>query len=91
MGTPAALLFTIWMIPATLIDNILKPILMASGLPVPMLVIFMGVLGGTFAHGIIGLFVGPVILSLGYELIRAWVNSDSDIAKIAGDEEPKLT
>ena len=77
MNTLVALLLTIWMIPATLIDNFLKPILMARGLPVPMLVIFIGVFGGTLAHGIIGLFLGPVILALGYELMRAWINADS--------------
>ncbi len=85
MNTLGALLFTVWMIPATLIDNVLKPILMASGLPVPMLVIFMGVLGGTLAHGIIGLFIGPVILSLGYELIRTWINSDPDSVSIVAN------
>ena len=76
MGTFAAILYTAWMIPAMLIDNILKPILMARGLPVPMIVILIGVLGGTLAHGIVGLFVGPVILSLGYELLNAWMNPD---------------
>ena len=90
MGTLSALLFTIWMLPASLIDNFLKPILMASGLPVPMLVIFIGVIGGTLAHGIVGLFVGPVILSLGYELIRAWTNSDSITESISADEAPEL-
>lgn len=73
MNTWGALLFTIWMVPALLIDNVLKPIFMARGLPVPMVVILIGVLGGTLAHGILGLFVGPVILSLGYELIKAWI------------------
>ena len=87
MNTLGALLFTIWMIPAMLIDNILKPILMASGLPVPMLVIFIGVLGGTIAHGIIGLFVGPVILSLGYELMKEWVNSDPSAILIATEAD----
>ena len=87
MNTLGALLFTIWMIFATLIDNVLKPILMARGLPVPMLVILIGVLGGTLAHGILGLFVGPVILSLGYELVRAWVNEDSATASIPADGE----
>ena len=91
MNTISALLFTIWMVPATLIDNVLKPIFMASGLPVPMLVILMGVLGGTLAHGIIGLFVGPVILSLGYELIKAWINSDSIIEPISINGEPQIT
>ena len=90
MSTLGALLFTIWMLPASLIDNFLKPILMASGLPVPMLVIFIGVIGGTLAHGIVGLFVGPVILSLGYELIRAWTNSDSITESISADEAPEL-
>ena len=87
MNTLGALLFTVWMIPATLIDNVLKPILMASGLPVPMLVIFIGVLGGTLAHGIIGLFVGPVILSLGYELMKEWINGDIATTSILPDQE----
>ncbi|MEM1368170.1 MAG: AI-2E family transporter [Cyanobacteria bacterium P01_H01_bin.15] len=73
MGTFQAILFTIWMLFGVTIDNILKPLLMARGLSVPMLVIFIGVIGGTLAHGIIGLFVGPVILSLGYELMTTWV------------------
>ena len=76
MGTLTALLFTIWMVPCTLVDNILKPILMSQGLPVPTIVILIGVLGGTLVHGILGLFIGPVVLSLGYELIVAWVNQD---------------
>ncbi|MGK7908099.1 MAG: AI-2E family transporter [Synechococcus sp.] len=74
MGAIEALLFTLWMVVATASDNVLKPLLMARGLPVPMLVIFIGVIGGTLAHGIIGLFVGPVILALGYELLGAWVD-----------------
>jgi predicted PurR-regulated permease PerM len=87
MSTLGALIFTIWMIPAMLIDNVLKPIFMARGLPVPMVVIFIGVLGGTLAHGILGLFVGPVILSLGYELGRAWINEESATASIPTDDE----
>jgi predicted PurR-regulated permease PerM len=76
MNTIVALLYTIWMLPASLIDNVLKPILMSRGLPVPMIVIFIGVFGGTLAHGIIGLFIGPVVLALGYELLKAWINDD---------------
>ncbi|MBL1210576.1 AI-2E family transporter [Geminocystis sp. GBBB08] len=78
MNPFGALLFTIWMIGATLIDNILKPILMGQGLPVPIVIILLGVIGGTLAHGILGLFVGPVILILGYELILAWMKEDSE-------------
>ncbi|WP_428687871.1 AI-2E family transporter [Roseibium sp.] len=68
-----ALLFTVLMVPVMLIDNVLKPILMSRGLDVPMLVILIGVLGGTIAYGMIGLFLGPVILAVIYELVIAWV------------------
>ena len=90
MNTFAALLFTVWMIVATLIDNVLKPMLMASGLPVPMLVILMGVLGGTLVHGIVGLFVGPVILSLGYELLKVWIDNNSESPAINTDVDSEL-
>jgi predicted PurR-regulated permease PerM len=80
MSFLTALLFTLWMVPATLVDNILKPILMGKGLPVPIVVILLGVIGGTLAHGIVGLFVGPVILILGYELTRAWMNEGNEVS-----------
>jgi predicted PurR-regulated permease PerM len=65
METVSAVIFTAYMVPVMLLDNVLKPIVMGRGLPVPMLVIFIGVIGGTMAHGLVGLFVGPIILSLG--------------------------
>jgi predicted PurR-regulated permease PerM len=77
METLAAILLTVYLIPVMLMDNVLKPIVMGRGLPVPMLVIFIGVIGGTIAHGLIGLFVGPIILSIGYELVRAWIAQDT--------------
>ncbi len=73
MATVSAVIFTAYMVPVMLLDNVLKPMVMGRGLPVPMLVIFIGVIGGTMAHGLIGLFVGPIVLSLGYELGRAWI------------------
>ena len=79
MATLVALLYTIWMIPAMLVDNFLKPVLMARGLPIPMLVIFIGVFGGTLVHGIIGLFIGPVVLGFGYELWQAWINDNNSL------------
>jgi predicted PurR-regulated permease PerM len=83
-----ALLLTLWMIPATLVDNFLKPILMGRGLPVPMVVILVGVFGGLIAYGIIGLFVGPVLLSLCYELVRAWISEErtEKVTNINDDE-----
>lgn len=90
MNTLGALLFTVWMILAILIDNILKPILMGKGLPVPIVVILLGVIGGTLAHGILGLFVGPVVLILGYELVKAWINEDTATILISGEENSNI-
>jgi predicted PurR-regulated permease PerM len=71
--TLTATLLTIWMLAAGLLDNILKPILMGKGASVPMLVIFLGALGGFMYSGIVGLFTGAIILSLGYRLFDAWL------------------
>jgi predicted PurR-regulated permease PerM len=73
-----ALLFTVLIVPVMLVDNVLRPILMSRGLDVPMLVILIGVLGGTLAYGLIGLFLGPVILSVFYELVIAWVKAGEE-------------
>jgi predicted PurR-regulated permease PerM len=66
--------FLIWSIPVGLIDNILKPIFLARGVKTPMVIIFMGAIGGFLASGIIGLFVGAVVLSLSYEVFLLWLN-----------------
>jgi predicted PurR-regulated permease PerM len=71
--TTTAILLTIWMIPVGLLDNILKPMMMGKGAPVPMLIIFMGSLGGFIYSGFLGLFTGAVILSLGYRLFDVWL------------------
>jgi predicted PurR-regulated permease PerM len=49
---------------------------MGRNLTTPTLVIFVGVIGGTLAHGIVGLFIGPIILSLAWELMVAWIRTD---------------
>ncbi len=67
-----ALAFTVVTIPIMIIDNILKPILMARGLSTPMPVILIGVIGGTLSQGLLGLFLGPVVLGVFYELLKAW-------------------
>jgi predicted PurR-regulated permease PerM len=71
--TTTAILLTIWIIPVGFLDNILKPLLMGKGAPVPMLIIFLGSLGGFIYSGFIGLFTGAVILSLGYRLFDVWL------------------
>lgn len=87
MDTTSALLLTAYMVPVSLLDNILKPIVMGHGLKTPMLVIFIGVLGGTLAHGILGLFVGPIILAVGWELLIAWMREGTG-EDIPGAVEP---
>lgn len=70
----SSIAWTVYFIVVGLSDNFLKPILLGKGAPVPMLVIFLGSIGGFFSSGFIGLFVGAIVLSLGYQLMIAWVN-----------------
>ncbi|MGY8630896.1 AI-2E family transporter [Bradyrhizobium sp. 14AA] len=71
-----ALLLTVFLVIVGLLDNILKPLVMGRGLTTPTLVILIGVIGGTLAHGIVGLFIGPIILSVSWELAAAWIRTD---------------
>ena len=71
-----AILWSVYLIFAGLIDNFLKPVLMGKGADVPMLVIFLGAIGGFFAFGFLGLFLGAIILSLGYKLYLTWLDSE---------------
>jgi predicted PurR-regulated permease PerM len=66
-------------------DNVVRPLLIKRGADLPLILIFAGVLGGLLAFGIIGLFIGPVVLSVGYTLIGAWV-SDVEPAKQPADD-----
>jgi predicted PurR-regulated permease PerM len=85
-GTAA--LITIYLVLVGLSDNALKPLLMGRGLSTPVLVIFMGVLGGTLAHGIVGLFVGPIILAVAWELVTAWSRDEPADDARAGEFDP---
>ena len=58
-------------------DNILKPILITRGANLPLLLVFVGVIGGMLAFGLIGIFIGPVVLAVCWTLVQAWVRSDS--------------
>jgi len=71
--TGVAVLFAIWSLAVGLSDNVLKPMLLGRGVDVPMAVVFMGAIGGFILNGIIGLFVGPVLLAVGYTLFEAWL------------------
>jgi predicted PurR-regulated permease PerM len=72
-STTKAVIFLIWCIIVALMDNVLKPILLGRGVAVPIAVVFIGAIGGFVAMGIIGLFVGAIVLSVGYKLFLAWL------------------
>jgi predicted PurR-regulated permease PerM len=72
-STTKALLFLGWCVVVGLMDNVLKPMLLGRGVPVPMVVVFLGVIGGFVTMGTIGLFVGAIVLSVGYKLFLAWL------------------
>ena len=64
----------VWTILVGALDNILRPLLIRKGADLPLLLIFAGVIGGLLAFGIIGLFVGPVVLAVGYTLLNEWMS-----------------
>ncbi len=70
-----AIIFMVYCILVGLADNVLKPILLGKGLKTPIIVILIGTIGGMLLHGIIGLFVGPVILAVAYELYIYWMRT----------------
>jgi predicted PurR-regulated permease PerM len=67
------IIFAIYTFIAGLADNVLKPIMLGRGVDVPMPVVLIGALGGMVTGGVIGLFIGPVVLAVGYELYWQWV------------------
>jgi predicted PurR-regulated permease PerM len=73
--TTPAIIFSIYCVLVGISDNFLKPMLLGKGLSTPMIVILLGTIGGMLLHGIIGLFIGPVVLAVMYRLYEFWVNS----------------
>lgn len=80
-GTLTSVLFFIWNLLVTPSDNVLKPLLIGRGAPVPTLVLFLGAMGGFVGAGLIGLFVGAVVLSLGFVLYGGWLEETETSAK----------
>jgi predicted PurR-regulated permease PerM len=68
--------FLVWTLVTISMDNLIRPWLITRGGNLPMLVIFAGVIGGLIGFGVIGLFIGPVVLAVGYTLAKAWANED---------------
>ncbi len=77
----------VWTIVVGSIDNVVRPLLIRKGVDLPLLTIFTGVIGGLIAFGIVGLFIGPVVLAVTYRLIEAWVaGGEGEPAPDSGDQ-----
>jgi len=75
----AALLGTgllVWAIFCATFDNVVRPMLIKRGADLPLLLIFAGVIGGLIAFGVIGLFIGPVVLAVAYTLLIDWMSEN---------------
>jgi len=80
-STTVAVIFMIWSILVSMSDAVLKPIFLGRGVEAPMLVILLGAIGGMITSGIVGLFIGAVILALGYSLFQFWLDWGDDGAE----------
>lgn len=69
-----AIAMLVWTILVGSVDNVLRPLLIRKGADLPLLLVFVGVVGGLLAFGIVGIFVGPVVLAVSYTLLRDWVD-----------------
>jgi predicted PurR-regulated permease PerM len=70
----------VWTIPVVTLDNVVRPILIKKGADLPLLLIFAGVLGGLVSFGLIGIFVGPVVLAVSHTLLEAWIDAGDVVA-----------
>ena len=72
----------IWSLPVTALDNVMRPILIRRGVQLPMLLMIGGVIGGLISFGVVGLFVGPVVLAATYTLAKDWVTRGQSAAAV---------
>jgi predicted PurR-regulated permease PerM len=87
-GTGWGLFILIWTIVVGTLDNFLRPWLIKMGADLPLLLIFAGVIGGLIGFGLVGIFVGPVVLAVAYTLLDSWI-SDREDETIAPAEPPR--
>jgi len=71
-----ATLLLVWSVVVSGLDNVLRPMLIKKGADLPLLLIFAGVIGGLVGFGLVGIFVGPVVLAVTYTLLNAWIEDD---------------
>jgi predicted PurR-regulated permease PerM len=85
-STGAATTHTIILLIAGMADNVLKPLMLGRGVDVPMPVILFGALGGMATGGILGMFVGATVLTLGYQIFMHWVDTNPDSIAVATND-----
>jgi predicted PurR-regulated permease PerM len=73
------------------LDNILRPLLIKKGADLPLLLVFAGVVGGLISFGLIGIFVGPVVLAVAYSLFGVWLRDGQEVQPPAGGRKPSAT
>jgi len=67
----------VWSIAASMLDTVLRPVLVSRSADLPLLLIFVGVIGGFVAFGLLGIFVGPVVLAVAYTFLKTWIDQPS--------------
>ena len=87
-ATVGGTILVVWSLVTASLDNFLRPLLIRRGADLPLLLIFAGVLGGLLGFGIIGLFIGPVVLAVTYTLLQAWVNEGERPERMNSDAQP---
>ena len=70
----------VWSVIVVALDNFLRPVLIKLGADLPLLLILAGVIGGLFAFGLVGIFVGPVVLAVAYTLLGEWISDEDELA-----------
>ena len=68
-----AIVLVVWAVPLMMLDNVLRPFLIRRGVELPLLLVVAGVIGGLIGFGVVGLFIGPVVLAVSYTLVKEWV------------------
>jgi len=88
--TVPAVIYSVLLFVAGMLDNVLKPLMLGRGVDAPMPVILLGALGGMVSGGILGMFVGATLLALGYQIFMAWVADNPDVPVAATELERSL-
>ena len=84
-----AIFVVLWgMLIVSMVDNIIKPLIISRGSSLPFAIVLLGVLGGAVAFGVIGLFIGPTLLAVGYRLMMEWTSLDEEAPVAAAEELP---